>query len=122
VPSVTLPALSVHRTGCPAPVAESPVHNDVDALDVMHGTREVVVQAPIAVLDHDQHPQAGQWQTGQRESVRRPQKLRQVSLAETVCFAEIVQRLALAEIGGRPFGPAPGADPFHGGLGHSHGN
>src|SRR5207247_1428862 len=55
VPAVSLPALSVHRTGCPAAVAESPVHNDADALDLMHGTREVVVQAPIAVLDHDQH-------------------------------------------------------------------
>jgi hypothetical protein len=88
-----------------------PVRHDVDPFDSSHPSREVLVQTFITALDHDQEPEARQW-----SRARLPQKLRQVTLAEAVGFDGVVQRLALPELGRRPFGPAPRADRFHGVL------
>jgi len=107
-PPVGLSTLVGDWTSFPAPLAMAPVHHHADPFNANHRPCEVREQAVIAGRDHDQEPETGRW-----SSARRPQKLRQVSLAEAVRFGGILQRLALSEIRRRPLGPAPRADRSH---------
>ena len=88
-----MPALSGHRAGIAPPIAIPPVHHDVNPVESSHRPDEVVVQILIVELDHDQEPETGQW-----SSARLRQEVFQVSLAESVRFVRVVQRLARPEI------------------------
>jgi len=110
LPTVGLPALPGHRTRFSSPLAVPPLDDHVNAPDWSHGPRQALVEAPIPVVDDNEH-----LETRRRPGARRRQKLRKVSLAEAVRLVGIVQRLSLPEVGRRPFGPAPRADRSHGG-------
>lgn len=111
-PTIQLTPLLSNRDAFSPPVTAPAIEDDLDPADFSHDSREVLVQAPVTALDHDQKLDAGK-----REGGKLRQKLGQVPLAETVGFARVVQRLALLEVGGPPVGPAPRADrPHRGGL------
>ena len=59
LPPVGPPTLSGHSTSFPAPLAVPPVHHDVDPFDSSHRPGDVLVQAFLAAVDHDQELETG---------------------------------------------------------------
>ncbi len=54
------PALFAHSGTPPAALATPPFHDDLDLGDVGHGSTEILVETPIATLDHDQELDPGE--------------------------------------------------------------
>jgi hypothetical protein len=90
------------------PLPRTPLHDDLHAPHAQERSLQVVVEAVLARLDHEEIRDVGEglgWKRGE--------DVLEVAAADSVSLALVVKGLALPEKGGASFPLAPGAKRFH---------